>query len=103
MTHLSKAYTALFALGLDALSGVALCADQLGDRLPVEVVRLVLIVTVPAHVQLVTAGRHELGPSLVVGTSHPLLGRGLRLLAAGDSVRGTEWLGRHRCRGGGGR
>uniref|UniRef100_A0A2M3ZQR0 Putative secreted peptide n=1 Tax=Anopheles braziliensis TaxID=58242 RepID=A0A2M3ZQR0_9DIPT len=34
---------------------------------------LVLIVAVPAHVELVAARRHELGPSLVVRTPDTLL------------------------------
>lgn len=70
---------ALFALGLDTLPGVALGADQLRDRLPVEEVRLVLVVTVPAHVELVTARCHKLGPPLIVRTADPFLIRILLL------------------------
>lgn len=74
---------ALFALGLDALPGVALGTDQLRNGLSIEKMRLVFVVTVPAHVELVTAGCHKLGPSLVVRTADPLLVRilwGLLLL-----------------------
>lgn len=52
---LAEPDAALFALRLDALPGVALGADQLRHGLPIEEVRFVLVVTVPAHVELVTA------------------------------------------------
>lgn len=73
---------ALFALGLDALPGVALGADQLRDRLPVEKVRLVLVVTVPAHVEFVTARCHKLGPPFIMRTADPLFIRILLRWAA---------------------
>lgn len=76
---LAEPDAALFALRLDALPGVALGADQLRDRLPVEEVRFVLVVAVPAHVELVTARCHKLGPPLVVRTSDPFLVRILLL------------------------
>lgn len=76
---------ALFALGLDTLPGVALGADQLRDRLPVEKVRLVLVVTVPAHVELVTAWCHKLGPPFVMRTADP----SVRILL----LRGSHRLG----------
>lgn len=72
-TYLSKPHSTLFALGLHLLSGVTFRTDQLRYRLPVKVVRLVLIVTVPAHIQLVAAWGHELGSSLVMCTAHALL------------------------------
>lgn len=82
---LAEPDTAFLALRLDPLPGVALGADQLRDRLPVEEVRLVLVVAVPAHVELVTARCHKLGPPLVVRTPDAFL---VRILL----------LGRPRCR-----
>lgn len=92
---LAEPDAALFALGLDALPGVALGAYQLRDRLPVEEVRLVFVVTVPAHVELVTARCHKFGPSLVVCTPDPFL---IRILLLGRPRR--RRLGRilFRCR-----
>lgn len=87
--------TALFALGLDALPGVALGADQLRDRLPVEKVRLVLVVTVPAHVELVTARCHKLGPPFIMRTADPFLVRILLLRGAAHRLGGRVLL---RCR-----
>lgn len=84
---------ALFALGLDALPGVALSADQLRDRLPVEKMRLVLVVTVPAHVELVTARCHKLGPPFIVRTANPLF---IRILLRGALRLGGRIL--LRCR-----
>lgn len=80
---LAEPDAALFALGLDALPGVALGADQLRDRLPVEEMCLIFVVTVPAHVELVTARCHKLGPPLVVRTSDPFL---VRILLLGRPV-----------------
>uniref|UniRef100_A0A2M4B3E8 Putative secreted protein n=1 Tax=Anopheles triannulatus TaxID=58253 RepID=A0A2M4B3E8_9DIPT len=48
--------------------------------------RLILIVAVPAHVELVAARCHELGPSLVVRTSDALL----VLLRAGGGRHGSS-------------
>lgn len=75
---------ALFALGLDALPGVALGADQLRDRLSVEKMRLVLVVTVPAHVELVTARCHKLGPPFIMRTANALF---IRILLRGAAHR----------------
>lgn len=53
MSYLSKSYTAVFTLCLHFLPCITLGAYQLRDRLTIEVVLLLLIMAVPAHVKFV--------------------------------------------------
>lgn len=69
----SKTHSTHFALRLHSLPPVAFGANQFRNRSSVEKVSLVFIVTVPAHVELVTTWCHKFRTSLVVCTSDPFL------------------------------
>lgn len=56
LSYLSKSYTTIFTFCLNLLPRITLGANQLRDRLAVEVVLLFFIMTVPAHIQFVATG-----------------------------------------------
>lgn len=79
----SESHPTLLTLCLNPLPGIALSANQLCDRFPIEEMRLILVMAVSTHVELIAARSHKFGTSLVVCTSHTFFLRILLWLVLG--------------------